>query len=88
MDIVDKYKKSAAEFALQYDVYSPHIISIISSVMMTRDNVGYKGGGFVQSIVANDLYRAISSADSECYRNLKVIVAANQFAYVHDDYLV
>lgn len=76
MEIVEKYNQSAKEFALLYGVTLPHIIDIISSVMMTRDNVGYPGGGFVQSVVDNDLYMAIVRADIECYHNLKVIVAA------------
>jgi acid phosphatase family membrane protein YuiD len=83
MDVVNEYRKVAAEFASKYDVDSPHIISIISSVMMTRDGVGLRGGGFVQAVVNNDLYRAVSSADVECYNNLKVIVASNQFAHVN-----
>lgn len=82
MDIVTQYLKSAEEFASYYGVSNPHIIRIISSVMMTRDGSGLTGGGFVQSVVNNDLFGAISKADSECYENLKVIVAANQFAHL------
>jgi hypothetical protein len=51
--------------------------------MMTRDGKGYPGGSFVQAVVDNDLFGAISRADSECYQNLKVIVAANQYAYLN-----
>jgi hypothetical protein len=51
--------------------------------MMTRDGKGLQGGGFVQTIVDNDLFGAISRADNECYQNLKVIVAANQYAYLN-----
>lgn len=76
MEIVEKYNQSAKEFALLYGVTSPHTINIVSSVMMTRDNVGYPGGGFVEAVVSNNLYLAISRADMECYHNLKVIVAA------------
>jgi hypothetical protein len=50
--------------------------------MMTRDGRGIAGGGFVQSVVSNDLFGAISRADNECYNHLKVIVAANQYAYL------
>jgi hypothetical protein len=82
MDIVNQYKLAAKEFALHYDVTSEHIISIIASVMMTRDDNGIPGGGFVQSVVSNDLFGAVSRADNECYANLKVIVAANQYAYL------
>jgi hypothetical protein len=83
MDIVNQYRNAAEEFALEYGVSSPHIINIIASVMMTRDGKGIAGGGFVHSIVKNDLYGAVSKADSECYNNLKVIVAANQYAYLN-----
>jgi hypothetical protein len=82
MDIVTQYRLSAEEFAMQYDVTSSHIITIIASVMMTRDGKGVPGGGFVQSVVSNDLFSAVSRADNECYSNLKVIVAANQYAYL------
>lgn len=83
MDIIEKYQAAATEFASNYGVTSPHIISIIASVMMTRDGEGYPGGGFVQSIVANDLFQAVSRSDSLCYANLKVIVAANQYAHLN-----
>jgi hypothetical protein len=83
MDIVERYHEAAREFALNYGVTSTHIISIVASVMMTRDGEGYPGGGFVQSVIANDLFQAISRADNECYQNLKVIVAANQYAYLN-----
>ena len=82
LDLVNQYRLAAEEFALQYDVTNSHIISIISSVMMTRDKRGISGGGFVQSIVSNDLFGAISKADSECYNHLKVIVMANQYSYL------
>jgi len=83
MEIVNQYQIAAEEFALEYDVTNAHIINIIASVMMTRDGKGLQGGGFVQSVVNNDLFGAISKADSECYNNLKVIVAANQYSYLN-----
>ena len=83
MEIVNQYQKSAEEFALEYEVTNPHIINIIASVMMTRDGVGIKGGSFVQSIVDNDLWGAISRADNQCMNNLQVIVAANQYSYLN-----
>jgi hypothetical protein len=83
MNILNQYQSAAKEFALQYGVDNEHIISIIASVMMTRDERGLPGGGFVQSVVSNDLFGAVSSADMTCLSNLKVIVAANQYAYLH-----
>jgi hypothetical protein len=82
MEIINQYKLAAKEFALHYDVTNEHIVSIIASVMMTRDGKGIPGGGFVQSVVSNDLFGAVSKADYLCYSNIKVIVAANQYAYL------
>ncbi len=83
MDIVNQYQSAAKEFALEYEVTNPHIINIIASVMMTRDEKGLQGGSFVQSVVDNDLFGAISRADNQCLQNIKVIVAANQYAYLN-----
>ncbi len=41
-----------------------HIISIGTSIICTRDNVGFPGGSFVQSIVNNDLRGAFATADN------------------------
>ena len=82
MEIVKQYQLAAEEFALQYEVTNPHIINIIASVMMTRDDKGLRGGGFVQSVVDNDLFGATSKADNQCLENIKVIVAANQYSYL------
>lgn len=83
MDIVNQYNLAAQEFANENYVINPHIITIIASVMMTRDDRGLKGGGFVQSVVDNDLWGVISRADNQCMNNLQVIVAANQYAYLN-----
>jgi hypothetical protein len=82
LDIVKQYQFRAKEFALEYEVDNEHIISIIASVMMTRDKVGPQGGGFVQAVVNNDLFNTISRADIQCYNNLKVIVAAHHYCYL------
>lgn len=82
MDIINQYQSAAKEFALSYNVDNEHVIQIIASVMMTRDKRGISGGGFVQSVVANDLFNAINKADITCQNHLKVIVAANQYAYL------
>jgi hypothetical protein len=82
MDIVNQYQNAAEEFALGYNVTNSHVISIIASVMMTRDGKGIRGGGFVQAVVDNDLFEAINRADSITYAHLDVIVAANQYSYL------
>lgn len=90
MNVIQKYKAKAEEFAKTsadyYDDYgyepTEHIINIIASVMMTRDGVGYPGGSFVQSVVKNDLVGAISRADVECSKYLRLIVSAKEHARV------
>jgi hypothetical protein len=47
-----------------------HIISIGCSMLMTKHEFGYPGGGFVQSVVNNDLRGAVMSGDQV---NLKCI---------------
>jgi len=78
----DLYVARAKAFAKQYQVeVSDHIIDVMVSVMMTRDNK-QMGGSFVQAVANNDLYGAISRADMECARNLKIIVLANRDCFV------
>jgi hypothetical protein len=48
------------------------------SVMRTRDNDGWQGGGFVTAVIQNNLSSAISRADNECLANLKLIVATKE----------
>lgn len=71
----EEYIQRAKEYAQEWELEpSYHIIDVMASVMMTRDKFMI-GGSFVQSVVDNDLYGAISRADSECLKNLKLIVA-------------
>ena len=71
MEIREQYRERAIQFAKEWrtDV-SEHIIDIMVSIMCTRDKVSYPGGGFVQSIVANDLYQSMSRADDDCRKNM------------------
>jgi hypothetical protein len=48
-----------------------HIINIGTSILCTKWNIGYPGGGFVQAFVDNDLMRAIGSADGTSYKGFK-----------------
>jgi DNA-binding MurR/RpiR family transcriptional regulator len=83
MDIREQYRERAIRFAEQWraDV-SEHIIDIMVSIMVTRDKVLYPGGGFVQAIVANDLYLAFSRADDECSKHLKLLVMCKVNCFV------
>ena len=58
-----------------------HVIDIIASVCMTQ--YGYRiGGGFVQSVLDNNLSQAFSRADSTIVRSLRIIVWANESGLV------
>jgi hypothetical protein len=52
-----------------------HVIQIGSSILCTKWNVGYAGGGFVQSFVSNDLMGALGSADSTSLKGFKFFAA-------------
>lgn len=80
-ELYDTYVDTAKSFAKLYNVESEHVIQIIASVMMHRDDLR-AGGGFVQAVVENDLYMAVGRADPSCFANLKVIVASAKQCYV------
>jgi len=48
-----------------------HLIDIGTSILCTKWKVGYEGGSFVQSFVANDLMGAIGRADNTSYKGFK-----------------
>lgn len=71
------YYPAARNFLKRYDIEaSEHIVDIIVSVMRTRDNVGWQGGDFVQSVVKNNLSEAVLRADKDCVNHLKTFVLA------------
>jgi hypothetical protein len=79
----EDYVKIARKFVSGWKKeVSEHIIDIIVSVMMTRDNV-QQGGSFVQAVVDNDLYGALSRADDDCFVNIKIIVSARENCFVN-----
>jgi hypothetical protein len=82
-ELYDKYVQTAKDFAKLYNVESDHVIQIIASVMLHRDNLR-PGGGFVESVVNNDLFMAVGKADPTCFANLKVIVASAKMCYVEN----
>jgi hypothetical protein len=71
--LVAKYLKENGTHAglSEADCQNDHIVQIGTSILCTRWNVGYAGGGFVQAVVDNDLQRAIANADSTNVRALK-----------------
>lgn len=77
-----KYEEKAIEFAKEWqEEVSDHIIDVIISVMFTRDNV-QSGGSFVQSVCNNDLYQAVSRADKDCIKHLKLITLAKYNCHI------
>lgn len=48
-----------------------HIINIGTSILCTKWEIGYAGGGFVRSFIDNDLIGTLSRADSTCIKALK-----------------
>lgn len=74
----EQYRKRAAKFAKDHEVtITDHVLDVMTSVMMTRDGI-WQGGSFVQAVVKNDLFHAVTRADNECitHPNLKIIVLA------------
>ena len=55
-----------------------HIYDIAASIVLTRDNI-LMGGGFVKSVIANDLHLSVGYADSICIRALKLFVNINLY---------
>ena len=81
----ERYVEAAKKHLHDYGTenYSDHIVDIIVSVMMDRDDV-MQGGGFVQAICNNDLRGAISRADDDCINHLRVIALAHPFAFIEN----
>jgi hypothetical protein len=78
----EEYRNKSIEFAKMYEeTPTEHVLDIMVSVMMTRDKV-LMGGSFVQSIVLNQLYEAITRADVECLRYLKLITLTNRLCFI------
>jgi len=81
----DKYRTAVVHFLNRYnEQVSEHIIDVMISVMMTRDNV-LQGGSFVQAIVGNNLREAISRADDDCGKNLRIITICCHNCYVETE---
>ena len=83
MDIREQYRERAIQFAKDWDTeVSEHIIDIMVSIMATRDKSSYAGGGFVQAVVDNNLYLAMSRADVDCRKNLFLLTMCNANCYL------
>lgn len=87
IQLTETYKQRCVEFCEDngYKNTSNHIINIMVSIMMTRDNV-LSGGSFVKAVVDNRLYEAINYADRECYDYLKLLVLTNRDCYHNNEF--
>ena len=86
MDIREKCYERATKFAIEYGFtnVSEHIFDIMVSIMCTRDKSSYAGGGFVQAVVANDLYLALSRADTDCRNNIFLLAMCKQNCFLNE----
>jgi hypothetical protein len=84
MDIREQCRERATQFAIDYGftTVSEHILDIMVSIMCTRDKSSYAGGGFVEAVVANNLYLALSRADTECRNNIYLLTMCNANCYL------
>jgi hypothetical protein len=83
MDIREQYRERAIQFAKEWDTeVSTHILDIMVSIMCTRDKSSYAGGGFVEAVVANNLYLALSRADTECRKNIFILTMCKANCYL------
>ncbi len=84
MDIREQCRERATKFAIDYGFtnVSEHILDIMVSIMCTRDKSSYAGGGFVEAIIANNLYLALSRADIDCRNNIYLLTMCNANCYL------
>lgn len=83
MDIREKYRERAVQFAKEWQTeVTEHNLDIMVSIMATRDKTSYTGGGFVEAVVANNLYQAASRADGDNLRVLKLLVMCNANCFI------
>ena len=83
MDIREQYRERAIQFAKEWNEdVSEHIIDVMVSIMATRDKSSYPGGGFVQAVVDNNLYLAMSRADMDCRKNLFLLTMCKANCYL------
>jgi len=84
MDIREQNRERAIEFAKEwgYENVSNHILDIMVSIMCTRDKSSYAGGGFVDAVIANNLYLAMSRADTDCRNNIFLLTMCRMNCFI------
>ena len=82
-ELRETYRKSVLKFVEGWKVeLTDHQVDIMISVMLHRDGI-QMGGSFVEAIANNDLYGAVSRADSENIKNLKLIALCFKNNHIH-----
>ena len=88
MDIRQQCRERAIQFANEWKSEFPdvteHNIDMMVSIMCTRDKSSYPGGGFVDAVVANNLYLAMSRADMDCRNNIFLLTMCRMNCFLND----
>ncbi len=86
MDIREQCRERATKFAIEYGFtnVSEHILDIMVSIMCTRDKSSYPGGGFVDAVIANNLYLAMSRADTDCRNNIFLLTMCRMNCFLNE----
>jgi hypothetical protein len=86
MDIREQYRERAIQFANEWKSEFPnvsdHNIEMMVSIMATRDKTSYPGGGFVEAVCSNDLVGAVTRADSDNIRVIKLLALTHKQCYL------
>lgn len=69
-NVVEAYLDKSSESWKYLGDERDHVINIGTSIMCTKWNIGYPGGGFVQAVVDNKLMEAVGRADSTSVKML------------------
>jgi hypothetical protein len=51
---------------------------------MYLDKRTYVGGGFVEAVVANNLYLALSRADADCRKNIYLLAMCKENCFLNE----
>ena len=86
MDIREQCRERAIQFAKEWEsefpIVTDHNIEMMVSIMCTRDKSSYAGGGFVEAVVANNLYLAMSRADTNCRNNIFLLTMCRMNCFI------
>ncbi len=81
-EIRNNYKETVIEFLNRYQENVPgHVIDVMISIMMTRDDI-LTGGSFAKAVCNNDLKEAITRADIQCIKHIRIITLCYHYCFV------